>query len=224
MLAGLRRFISSLESPRRRTTWQEYATKNTYGFDEAEHKSKFIREFSAAVKPAMVWDMGCNTGEYSKAALAGGATMAVGFEYDGGALEIAWARAREEGLNFLPLFMDAANPTPSQGWNQAERSGLAERRNADAVLALAFVHHLAIGRNVPLNFIVEWLTGLAPQGVIEFVPKCDPMVRELLSLRDDIFENYTDEGFDGALARHAKVVREETITDTGRRLVWFKRS
>jgi len=223
MLTGLRQFIASLELPQRRTTWKEYAATNTYASEEAEHKRAFIREFSATVKPGVIWDMGCNTGEYSRAALDGGSGMAVGFEFDAGALGLAYARAREEKLNFLPLYMDAANPTPSQGWNQAERSGLAERRNADAVVALAFVHHLAIARNVPLHFVVGWLIGLAPQGVIEFVPKSDPMVRELLSLREDIFDEYTDAAFDGALARHAEVVREETITGTGRRLVWFKR-
>ncbi len=119
--------------------------------------------------------------------------------------------------------MDAANPTPSQGWNQIERAGLAERRNADAVIALALVHHLAIGRNIPLQSVIEWLVAHAPQGVIEFVPKTDPMVQELLALRKDIFDEYTIEIFHKTLARHADVVREETVTNTGRCLIWFKR-
>ena len=149
--------------------------------------------------------------------------MAVGFEYDTGALERAYSRALKEQLNFLPLHLDAANPTPSQGWNQKERAGLAERRNADAIMALALVHHLAIGHNIPLPSVIDWLVDHASQGVIEFVPKRDPMIQELLSLREDIFDNYTDEIFDKAVARQARVVREETITNTGRRLVWFKR-
>lgn len=223
MLTGLRQFIVSLKPLRRHTTWRDYAATSTYTSEEAEYKRAFIREFVATVKPGVIWDMGCNTGEYSRAALEGGAGMAIGFEFDVGALGLAFARAREEKLNFLPLFMDAANPTPSQGWNQAERSGLSERRNADAVVALALVHHLAIARNVPLYSVVDWLINLAPQGVIEFVPKSDPMVRELLSLREDIFDEYTDAAFNSALARNAVVVREKTITGTGRRLVWFKR-
>ena len=223
MLAGLRKFIDSLKPPNQATVWKEYAENNSYATDEAKTKSRFINEFCSNVKPNIIWDMGCNTGEYSQAALDGGAQMAVGFEYDIGALERAYARALNEKLNFLPLHLDAANPTPSQGWNQQERGGLAERRNADAVMALALVHHLAIGRNIPLPSVVQWLIDHAPQGVIEFVPKKDPMVQELLSLRDDIFDNYTDEIFDQAIASRAHVVREETITNTGRRLVWFKR-
>ena len=224
MLTGLRKFIASLKSPEQATVWKEYADNNSYGSDEATGKRRFIQDFCATVKPEILWDLGCNTGDYSKAALESGAKTVVGFEYDTGALERAYARSLKEELNFLPLHLDAANPTPSQGWNQAERPGLAERRNASAVIALAFVHHLAIGRNVPLQSVVEWLVGHAPQGVIEFVPKRDPMVQELLSLREDIFEDYTDEEFDTALAQHAQVVREQTITNTGRRLVWFKRS
>jgi len=223
MLAGLRKFIAALKPPHQATIWKEYAKNNSYATDEAKTKARFIREFCSIVNPEIIWDMGCNTGEYSKAALEGGAQMAVGFEYDTGALERAYSRALKEKLNFLPLHLDAANPTPNQGWNQEERAGLAERRNADAIMALALVHHLAIGRNIPLPSVIDWLIDHAPQGVIEFVPKRDPMVQELLSLREDIFDNYTDEIFDKAVARQARVVREETITNTGRRLVWFKR-
>jgi len=223
MLVGLRNFIAKLKPPSQVTTWQEYAENNSYATDEAQAKTRFIHDFCSAVRPEIIWDMGCNTGEYSKAALEGGAKMAVGFEYDAGALERAYSRASQEQLNFLPLHLDAANPTPSQGWNQEERVGFAERRNADAVMALALVHHLAIGRNIPLPSVVDWLVGHAPQGVIEFIPKGDPMVQELLSLREDIFENYTDEIFDESIARYARVVREETVTNTGRRLVWFER-
>ena len=45
--------------------------------------------------------------------------------------------------------MDAAKPGMDQCWNQDERQGLAARANADGLLALAFVHHLAIGRKIP---------------------------------------------------------------------------
>ena len=56
----------------------------------------------------------------------------------------------------------------------------------DAVLALAFEHHLAIARNVPLHRVVGWLTKWAPAGVIEFVEKSDPTVQKMLALREDI--------------------------------------
>lgn len=152
-----------------------------------------------------------------------GASEAIGFDFDQGSLDLAFARGKDKGLHFLPLFLDAANPSPAQGWASVERKAFAARGKPDALLALAFIHHLAIGRNVPLANAVEWLTGLAPRGVIEFVPKGNSTVQTMLRLRKDIFPNYTEENFLDALAQRARVVKRETITESGRLLVWFER-
>jgi ribosomal protein L11 methylase PrmA len=172
----------------------------------------------------MLWDLGCNSGDYSKAALDAGAAYAVGFDFDQGALEAAFARGVDEQLNLLPLVLDAANPSPSQGWAEGERKGLAARASADAILALAFVHHLAIGRNVPLDQLIGWLVELAPAGVIEFVPKSDPMVQRMLRLREDIFDDYSEEHFTAAVMARARIVQSAIVSASGRRLVWFDRS
>ena len=105
--------------------------------------------------------------------------------------------------------MDAADPSPARGWREQERRSLSQRAAFDAVMALAFVHHLAIARNVPLDQLVAWLTNLAPRGVIEFVPKTDPTVQRMLSLRDDIFDGYTLSAFTGLLSARARIVREQ---------------
>ncbi|NIO41949.1 MAG: class I SAM-dependent methyltransferase, partial [Burkholderiales bacterium] len=96
-----------------------------------------------------------NTGDYSAVALRHGAERAIGFDFDHGALDVAFERARRESLNFLPLHLDAVNPSPEQGWLQAERQGLSRRAKGDAVLALALIHHLAISRNVPLEGVLD---------------------------------------------------------------------
>ena len=49
----------------------------------------------------------------------------------------------------LTLVSDLTNPSPSVGWAHGERMSLVERGPADCVMALALVHHLAIGNNVP---------------------------------------------------------------------------
>ena len=95
--------------------------------------------------------------------------------------------------------------------------------NADAVLALALVHHLTIGRNIPLEQVVDWIVSLAPTGIIEFVPKADPMVQALLLLREDVFEHYSEEVFLDSIRRSARVVEDQKITGSGRLLVWFER-
>ncbi|MGH8568260.1 MAG: class I SAM-dependent methyltransferase, partial [Gammaproteobacteria bacterium] len=163
------------------------------------------------------------TGEYSEVALAAGAGRVIGFDFDQTALERAYARAAHRSLPFLPLFQDGANPSPAQGWNTLERKGLSDRACADALLALAFEHHLAIGHNVPLDDVVAWLVSLAPRGVIEFVHKGDPTVQRMLALREDIFHEYTEEHFVSAVGQRARIVRSAVVSTTGRTLYWFDR-
>jgi ribosomal protein L11 methylase PrmA len=224
MLESLRNWVSRLQpADRGPTVWSDYAKSHSYSDDEVVAKKKLTAAFASAVKPAILWDLGCNTGDYSKVALEAGAKFAVGFDFDQGALELGYARALSEKLNFLPLFLDAANPTPDQGWAGKERLGLTARGPADGLLALAVVHHLAISRNIPLPRVVQWLTGLAPAGVIEFVPKNDAMVEQLLRLREDIFFDYDEQSFLTEVSRYGRIVRQETVSKSGRLLVWYQR-
>ena len=224
MLERLHKWISKLQpADTGRTIWQNYAKTHNYSSQEAERKRQFVMEFVAQVRPKLLWDLGCNIGEYAKTALEKNAHYVVGFDFDHGALEACFSRAHEEKLALQSLFMDAANPTPNQGWMEQERQGLQARASADGVLALAFVHHLAIARNIPLDQLLTWIVGLAPRGVIEFVPKNDPMVQNLLRLRDDIFPDYTERGFLGHLRSIANIVKKEPVSASGRLLVWYER-
>jgi ribosomal protein L11 methylase PrmA len=222
MLKGLRRWISGLAADGD-SLWSDYAETHSYGAEEEARKKAFVERFVAEARPPTLWDIGCNTGVYSELALAAGAGRVVGFEFDHGALDKAFARAVERRLDFLPLYLDAANPSPSQGWHQGERAGLAERGPADGLIALAVLHHLCIGRNVPLPAAVDWLVGMAPTGVIEFVPKADPMVRVMLAQRRDVFDAYDAVAFEAALAARARIGARQTVTDGGRLLVAYDR-
>jgi ribosomal protein L11 methylase PrmA len=223
MLRGLRSAIAKLEVPSHKTVWGDYAGNTSYAAPEAQAKHAFVKEMVAAVKPGLLYDLGCNSGDYSKSALEAGASKVIGFDFDHGALEIAYRRAQLEDLDLLPVWLDAANPSPSQGWGQAERMGLSGRAKPDALLALAFIHHIAIGRNVPLDMAIDWLVSLAPSGVIEFPHKQDPMVQVLLSQRPDIFPDYSNETFANLLSQRARIVKSEEVLPT-RTLYWFDRT
>ncbi len=224
MLEQLRGWIAKLE-PRghAHTTWSEYDVHQTYAEDEYAKKRALVDAFVREKRPVMLWDFGCNTGEYAELALRAGAGMVVGFEADHGALELAFQRAAAKKLELLPLYVDAANPSPDQGWNQEERTGLARRGPADALLALAFEHHLAVGRNVPLDMLLGWLTSLAPRGIVEFVPKTDRTIQRMLAAREDIFSEYTEQAFTTILSGLTRIVRSEVISATGRRLLIYDR-
>ena len=223
MLEGLRRAIVGLKIPSHATVWGDYAGRNSYQSDEARAKAAFVGQMTASVQPGLLFDIGCNSGDYSKVALENGARRVVGFDFDHAALELAYDRARQEDLAFLPLWLDAANPSPAQGWAQGERKGFADRAGADALVALAFIHHIAIGRNVPLDMATDWLVSLAPRGVIEFPHKADPMVQTLLSQRTDIFPDYGNEQFAALLGNRARIVRQVDVLPT-RTLYWYDRT
>ncbi|WP_306097090.1 class I SAM-dependent methyltransferase [Qipengyuania flava] len=223
MLRGLRGAIAKMEVPSHKTVWGEYANNTSYAAPEAAAKHDLAKEAVAAIKPGLLYDIGCNTGDYSKSALEAGAGKVIGFDFDHGALEIAFKRAQLEQLDLLPLWLDAANPSPSQGWGEAERMGLSKRAKPDALLALAFIHHIAIGRNVPLDMAVDWLVSLAPAGVIEFPHKEDPMVQLLLSQRPDIFPDYHNDTFANLLSQRAQIVKAVDVLPT-RTLYWFQRN
>ena len=61
-----------------------------------------------------------------------------------------------------------------------ERKGLGSRDKADALVAPAFIHLMAIGRHIPLNDDIDWLIGVEPSGVIELGEMDDPTVRQML--------------------------------------------
>ncbi len=224
MLSGLRTWIAGLRPKgTRETVWADYADHTSYTPAEGDAKRDFVRRYASAHPGATVFDLGCNTGDYAEAALGAGVARVIGFDLDLGALEAAVARSTARGLDFLPLYGDAANPSPTQGWAQGERRGLGDRANAGGVLALALLHHLAIGRNVPLTNAVDWVTSLAPSGVLEFVPKPDPMVQRMLANREDIFPDYSEESCRRALRARHRIVRAEVVSGSGRVLFEYRR-
>jgi ribosomal protein L11 methylase PrmA len=224
LLQQLRNWIASLKPLSGDTQWNDYEKFHSYSGDEDAAKRDLVARFVSDVRPAMLWDLGCNTGIHCEIAAHSGANTVIGFDFDHGALDKAFARSASENLNFLPLFLDGANPSPSQGWAQKERLGLTDRARADCLLALAFIHHICIARNVPLPEAVGWLIGLAPTGLIEFVQKDDPTVKEMLALREDVFDGYSEQNFLTAVGARARIVSQRRNPDNGRLLVIYERN
>jgi ribosomal protein L11 methylase PrmA len=222
-LTGLRKFISGLSLPGGHTVWGDYATDNSYSSDEADKKRSNVAEFAATYTPATFLDVGCNSGAYSAVMLQNGAGSGVGLEFDIGAVNAAYVRAKTENLNFVPLYQNLANPSPAQGWDASERATLTDRISADAIVALAVLHHLVIGCNVPMERALGWLIERAPMGIVEFVPIDDPMVQTLLAGRRGFTHPYSEELFNAVLESKARVVKSEIVSQTGRRLVWYDR-
>lgn len=218
LVENLAAAVRGLEWRPHATPWADYAQTHDYASETLEAKHRVVGEWLAHLRPATVWDLGANTGAFSRVAARGGAST-LALDADPGAVELNYRQISADGeAGLLPLVMDLANPSPSLGWDLAERLSLVERGPADAVMALALVHHLAIAHNLPLERIARFLARLGRHLLIEFVPKTDPQAQRLLRSRSDIFGSYEREAFERAFGAHFDVVQCTELPGSGRRV------
>jgi ribosomal protein L11 methylase PrmA len=205
------------------TEWSDYYQDTNYSRPGMDHKRRLVAEFIEAAGPKTVWDLGANTGEFSRLASDRGIET-IAFDIDPAAVEKNYLRVKKQDeKHLLPLLMDLTNPSPALGWNHGERSSLVDRGPADLALALALVHHLAISGNVPLGHIARFFARLARNLVIEWVPKTDSQVSRLLVVRKDIFVDYTQEDFETRFGEFFLIRRREPVVDSQRVLYLMER-
>ena len=119
--------------------------------------------------------------------------------------------------------MNLADSSPNLGWRGAERKDLRARGAPDLTLALALIHHIVIGANIPLREFVDWLAGLGSDLVLEFVTKDDEMTRTLLRNKEDKYTDYDAAVLESALAESFDVVQKETLAGETRVLYYARR-
>jgi ribosomal protein L11 methylase PrmA len=223
LIRNLRSTVAALDWQPAGTEWADYAENTSYPERAAAAKDRLVDELVQATPGSRVWDLGANTGRFSRIAADAGRSV-IALDIDPAAAERHFRAIRTHGrTDILPLVADVANPSPGLGWGGQERRSLLERADADAILALALVHHLAIGQGVPLPMILDLFADLAPWAIVEFVPKDDPMVRRLLATRRDVFPDYSLDAFRAATSARFEVVREAPIEDSPRVLFLLRR-
>jgi ribosomal protein L11 methylase PrmA len=211
--------ISKLRHKTARSQWNHYYTETILSNQYLEHKEILVTEILAGIQPRTTVDIGCNTGAFSKIA-AQYSNQVISLDTDPLCIDIVLQETQKTGLtNITPLVADISNPSPATGWNNKEHKALLERLSGDCVLALALIHHIALSKNVPLDFIVQLFAQITSQYlVIEFVPKTDPRAQLLLQSREDIFNRYTQQDFEKLLQQHFTILRSERINDSERTL------
>ena len=221
LLDSLRRAIEGLQwEPQ--GVWVAYDRQTSYSPTAAASKQAIVERMLTASSGGVVWDLGANV-TYSELAAAGGRHV-LAFDREAGTVERHWrALSPAARASVLPLVMDLTNPSPSLGWALTERRSLVERGPADVIMALALVHHLAIGNNVPLPQVAWFFAQVARRAIVEFVPKDDPMVQQLLAARRDIFTDYTLDGFRAAFGGPFKIVDSATVEDSARQIFLLER-
>jgi hypothetical protein len=223
LIDNLRWTVSQLKPHRQTTVWGEYYADTNYSEESMQSKRSITEDLLSRIDApkTTLWDLGANTGEFSRIAADIGWNV-VAWDMDHNAVETHYLAIRQQGrTDLLPLIQDLTNPTPGFGWAGCERKSLLDRAPVGAVMALALVHHLAIGNNVPFPQIASLFHRTAPWAVVEFVDRDDTQVQRLMSTRHGDFAHYTKDLFEQGFGELFHTVAETHIPGTHRTLYLF---
>jgi hypothetical protein len=224
LLDSLQSLIQSLEWKGHPTAWDQYYEEANQRDDYVLQKKKIIVEWISEL-PGMhtALDLGANEGSFSFL-LAAKEMRTIAADSDHSSINKLYQKIKnDKEKNVLPLLIDLANPSSAIGLNNKERTSFIERANCDLGLALALIHHLAIGKNIPLEQIAKLFENLVAHLIIEFIAKTDKKVQLMLQQKKDIYDNYNEENFVRSFAKYFSVQKKHEIGDSGRILYMMKR-
>lgn len=224
LVTSLESLIFSLHLTLKESVWSGYyqeANYNQYYFQQKQNIIKGWIENLTGLNTAL--DLGANRGEFSKL-LASKSIQTIACDFDHASINNLYRDIKKNNeINIQPLIIDLANPSPAIGFNNKERFSFIERCNADISLALALVHHLSIGKNIPLQLIADQFQHFCQLLIIEFVPKSDKKVQEIIGQKRDVYDGYNEENFTKAFEKWFSIIKKKEIGDSGRLLYLMKK-
>jgi len=208
--------------------WADYYGNTDYTRDAFEHKKAVVSSYLGKINSlkGIVWDLGANTGTFSRLASGSGFTT-VSFDLDHAAVEKNYTLSRTSGERNppLPLVMDLFNQSPALGWSCCERESLMQRGPCGCAMALALVHHLAITNNLPLTEIARFFSEITMADlIIEFVPPEDPRAAAMFENNPRMKDIYNIDSFEDAFCGYFRIVHKENIKDSSRILYLMARN
>jgi hypothetical protein len=212
----MQKLVSKLEWEASGSEWGDYTEFHNYSDADHVQKENFIRDSIVAEKPGVVWDVGCNTGQFSRVA-AKHCSQVVSMDIDHVAVERLFLD-KDIPDNILPLLQNVADPSPNWGWRNLERTDMQTRTRPEMVLCLALIHHVVITANIPLEDFIAWLAGLTDKLVIEYVSRRDDKVKTLLRNKEDKYQDYTRESLVANLKRHFEILQQQEVNNGDRSL------
>jgi len=225
LLANVRRLLkllARLEWQASGSEWENYAQFHNYSDEDHAAKMAFVEQAAADCKASLSWDLGCNTGQFSQIAAQHG-ELVIAMDADHLVVERLYRNPDlMSSKRILPMVQNLADPSPAWGWRQSERKALEQRGKPQLVLALALIHHVVIGANIPLAAFIDWLGSLGSALVIEFVSREDEKVIQLLRNREESFPAYNQPSFELALGQHFSTVKRQDLRN-GLRALYFCR-
>ena len=217
--------VSRWAYPYKQENWLHYYHTDIQSEEYLQNKTKTITQWLEELRPVRVIDLGANTGMFSIIA-SRYAEEVIAVESDHACMtQLRQYINLQKIENIHTVIADLAQPVPGAGWRNKEKAPLLERLKADMVFALALIHHLCITANIPLSFVADLFAEITTRYiVVEFIPRSDKKVREMLQNRKDIFDDYTEEEFNRCFSKRFILRNYSENNFSDRKLyVWEKK-
>jgi hypothetical protein len=222
LITHLESIIQKLDNSSK-TTWSNYYNEGIEHQEYLIEKKKIVSQLLSQIQGNKVIDLGANDGMFSFLAAEKDLTV-IAIDSDEQCINNLYKKTREASINnIFPLCIDLTNPSAATGFANNERTSINERIKGNTVMALALIHHLVIGKNIPLQMLCSYFNELAPQLIIEFIPKEDEKTKLLLLNKKDIYSSYTKENFEKIFQQFFTIISMNQVGSTGRFIYLMKR-
>lgn len=216
LLQSLEEGIQSFSFSKSSTAWSNYYAEVNERGDYLTAKKQIVNGWLNKLNAKTVFDAGANEGEFSELA-ANKSAYVISADLDHSSINKLYGKIKQKNiLNICPLVMDLANPSAAAGLNNEERPSFLKRTKVELVLALALVHHLAIGRNIPFDKIASMFSSVGRYLIIEFVAAGDEKIKLMTLHKKDLLANYREENFAAAFKNFFFILEKQPIGDSGR--------
>lgn len=224
ILEHLAKGIESLHAGSGKTTWSDYYQQTIKSQQYLEEKQTVFNRLLEQTAAETAIDLGANTGVFSRL-LSAQCKQVVACDFDSRAINQLYLGLKAEPQPILPLVVDLSHPSPAIGWANRERAAFLQRSRFDLVVALALIHHLVIGKNIPLQQLAACFQGMCKKFLlIEFVEREDEKVKVLLQRKQLDYAHYNKGEFEQQLAVYFEPVAHHVLSDGMRILyLWKKR-
>jgi hypothetical protein len=210
----LRKVVQSLDWAGSEAGWIEYESCQHVGRDR-ETKTRFLESALADLRSSRVLDLGANDCHFAERAAAQGATT-VAVDGDEPVLDAVYRKGTKVSI----VLSDLTNPSPSQGWAERERPGLAGRARPELVVAYGLIHHHIYPASSPPSSVIDWLADFECPVLVEFVAPDDEMVAKLTAnkVEAELHPGRDQTEFESALRDRFTVASTETLGEGSRTL------
>lgn len=214
--------VKNINLPKQQTEWGEYYSFTNYNDISFKDKKEKVLNFASLINAKKIIDFGANTGEFSKLFKN---SFVYSTDFDKLAVEYNYLDCKKNGINnIFPLVFDILNPSASLGFLNKERKDLYTRlKDIDLILALALVHHLKITNNVPFELQAKFFSKFGKNLIVEFIPKDDSKVEQMLLNRENDFDDYNIEAFEREYSKYFNILKKESISSSKRFLYLMER-